>query len=880
MSKAEYPNRNALDDALQVYLRAMYSFVSECLGEELLREALRLPSDSNIEKEIEVKDIAHLIRPRTRWEDYFKKKFEVTDRYGKIRYYDAQSVTSLIVEGRNQVSHPPWDLDLEFTRAQLFLIAEVLGKINRPDAQREVETIRNDLFENTTQQLVEMAVEEEKAQHKKSIAKVKERLAAEKESNKELSKQVDDNTTELDKRAKKLDELSEQLFAAKENKKQLTSTSRQLKKVQAAHSKCAERLTSTEAERDNYKECFETASKDLKEAETEWQACEDSLAAMRNLFTVSTIGNMVFPPFETDSTVRILDRRNVDKQNYLLNLLEQKQPTVIYVQSEERIDQLLTLVGQEKADVIGKCNERTSEAEEVEILEKLENEELIAVVSNTVFSTLASPHRIEHFVFCHLVPGLDEFFKQCEPAFASEKHAYLHLIYDSEQDTNGLAQKYPNREVLVEMYRELRKLAGTNGDFIKTENAYSELDMEKPSIETGIAIFAELQLLERNGEIIKFLPSVNTDLNKSTIHRRGEQLKEETADFQAFQLERSIEQIWEEILTKLNLDSAQILRENYIHNVGFKVLETKVDVQSTMGTEQDKVTPPTPEVWPRRTLSAFDSLRQRASKNLYDTNNSIQSIGESTELNSPVADQQFREADDLDFHAPDPTGEYDDYENKYDLAMQFVQEHGVNALKQGIALLIENQGNPDYGFTEDETNMLRAFQNACEDSQTQSNQFTETVESSSIMSGADTEVEHVPKPARANAKVTEEQLREIQSRSEAGESNSELATEFNLSSTAIRFVVETTEGARNEIAVKVVELRINEEGSKPIAWKNIREKLGLKEDQFHKVIRPSEGYRTAVIERIKSLKSTEGGWEYNGKLSVLTGIEDIENYLE
>ena len=117
------------------------------------------------------------------------------------------------------------------------------------------------------------------------------------------------------------------------------------------------------------------------------------------------------------------------------------------------------------------------------------------------------------------------------------------------------------------MYRELKKLAGANGDFIKTENAYSELDMEKPSIETSLAIFAELQLLERNGEIIKFLPSVNTDLNKSTIYCRGEKLKEETADFQAFQLERSIEQIWEEILAKLSVNSEQILEASSVYEV-------------------------------------------------------------------------------------------------------------------------------------------------------------------------------------------------------------------------------------------------------------------------------------------------------------------------
>ena len=159
-------------------------------------------------------------------------------------------------------------------------------------------------------------------------------------------------------------------------------------------------------------------------------------------------------------------------------------------------------------------------------------------------------------------------------------------------------------------------------------------------------------------------------------------------------------------------------------------------------------------------------------------------------------------------------------------------------------------------------------------------QRTETVENDSESDVGDSEVNQVPKPERVNAKATEEQLREIQSRSAAGESNSELAKEFNLSPTAIRFIAETTEDTRNEIAVKVVELRINEDGSRPIAWKNIREELGLHNDHFHKVIRHSEGYRNAVIEQIKSLRSAEGGWQYSGKLSVLTGIEDIENYFE
>ena len=88
------------------------------------------------------------------------------------------------------------------------------------------------------------------------------------------------------------------------------------------------------------------------------------------------------------------------------------------------------------------------------------------------------------------------------------------------------------------------------------------------------------------------------------------------------------------------------------------------------------------------------------------------------------------------------------------------------------------------------------------------------------------------------------------------------------------------EADSNEVAVKVVEMRINASGSKPMSWRRIREKLGLKNDQFHKDIRHSAGYRKAVIDRIKSLKAQEGGWEYSGKLKALTGIEITEEELQ
>ena len=78
-------------------------------------------------------------------------------------------------------------------------------------------------------------------------------------------------------------------------------------------------------------------------------------------------------------------------------------------------------------------------------------------------------------------------------------------------------------------------------------------------------------------------------------------------------------------------------------------------------------------------------------------------------------------------------------------------------------------------------------------------------------------------------------------------------------SIAERYIPETTETDRDSVAAKVVEMRINSSGSKPMSWRRIREKLGLKNDQFRKVIRLSERYRKAVIQRIKKLRAQDGG---------------------
>ena len=573
-----WPNQEALNKALNIYRTYMRSFiifhlkkipgmnvediiidsVSDWRADEIDRSLSEEGRD--IKDIIDIDDFPLLVvgKKGINWKEVFRDPLNDDKEF--------QNQLWLIKTCRDQSwAHPPeGDAESEGTRAHLFLIADVLGKIKRIDKQHEVEIIRDDLFsDDTAERLVEAEerlkeVETENAEYRKSLLETKERLTDAESKNSKYEKDTAGLSKQVDEKENRIKKLLKQQKEAKaqneKSKKDLARTKRGLEKSEAAHT--------------DYKEHLTTQSKKLKatknkltSTQAEKNAFEKHLTATRNLLTAVGIGDQaVFPPLGTDAAVRVIDRRGTDKRSYLVKLIEQKQPTIIYVQSKEKINELLTRVVPEKADIIGKYSQQTSEAEETEILEKLEDRELMAVVSSTTLSTLTPVHPIEHFIFCHLVPGLDEFFKRCQPAFISKKNTYLHLIYNNEQDIEGfnewLVQKYPDREMLEKLYPKLKKLATTNGDFINTGSLYSELDIAKPGIETGLAIFEELQLLECNGESIKLLTPTGKKLDESETYRKGEKLKKETTDFCPFQLEHSIEQIWKKMLKELNIESS------------------------------------------------------------------------------------------------------------------------------------------------------------------------------------------------------------------------------------------------------------------------------------------------------------------------------------
>ncbi len=263
----------------------------------------------------------------------------------------------------------------------------------------------------------------------------------------------------------------------------------------------------------------------------------------------------VFPKLSDESAVKLVDKRNVNKKNYLLNLLAREESCIIYVRDEEMLDLLLTKLLPESIDGIARHTEATSETEETALLKQLETGELRTIASSRTFSRLQAFPFVKHIAFCHLASNQDLFFKRCDPAFATAETSYLHLIYNNTDEAemhNWVSEKYPTGDELRRLYGHIRAVIQSNG----TEG-YPEAEILKggfgtPSaLHTGLSIFEELQFIERQGKpgrrLVKLLSGEKSDLSRSPTYLRGEWIKQTSPAFIEFQLNENIVSMWERI---------------------------------------------------------------------------------------------------------------------------------------------------------------------------------------------------------------------------------------------------------------------------------------------------------------------------------------------
>ena len=238
----EFPNQEGLNKAFNIYRAAMRKFIISRLRqipgtnvESVVINSLEyrrvdevkrvlVHSDRNIESAIDINDFPHLVHKN--WREAFEVQLN-DDKTFRNQLW-------LIVECRNaDWAHPPeGDAESEGTRAHLFLIADVLGKINESDAKR-VREIRDQLFSHETE---EHPAEIENIAYKKRLADMIKHLDAEKSERTELEKQFKDKSD-------RLEEVEAEWIASE---KRLTDKSNLLGSTEAENTELKKRLSETE----------------------------------------------------------------------------------------------------------------------------------------------------------------------------------------------------------------------------------------------------------------------------------------------------------------------------------------------------------------------------------------------------------------------------------------------------------------------------------------------------------------------------------------------------------------------------------------------------------------------------------------------------------
>ncbi len=156
MQTTNRPNMDALRQAIDIYRDAMRQFIVRQLKrvqgagvEELIERALRdwqadefsrrLDENDDIESALDFNYFQFVVREH--WHAVFAQHFKDD--------MTVQNTIWVISNARNQIAHPgSQDIDAEYTRARLYDIADLLGRINVPSGKDKVEAIRDALSAN------------------------------------------------------------------------------------------------------------------------------------------------------------------------------------------------------------------------------------------------------------------------------------------------------------------------------------------------------------------------------------------------------------------------------------------------------------------------------------------------------------------------------------------------------------------------------------------------------------------------------------------------------------------------------------------------------------------------------------------------------------
>ncbi|MYB63997.1 hypothetical protein F4X73_04860 [Candidatus Poribacteria bacterium] len=494
-------------------MEAMSDFIVKKLNQKQTRIIIQ-----NYRKDtMECKDIASIFRDHNCW-PIFQEHFKRVDKH-----FDVRSVVHLIVEGRNRASHrPSWDLNPDFTQAQLFMIAEILSKIDRPTQQREVKAIRDNLFyDNTKDLLAEVEerikkLESEKQEYEKRNVELSESLA-------EKSKSLQDAVSERDEHEKNTTEL-------KKTKAEITKLNKELLGTKEELGEAKESIV-------DYKERLVNTAKELKDTKTSLLTSEESLSnkpdkqqeieVIRDQLVLDHTENQI-----SEISERLLAAENEKKElkKKLANTKRQLEKSdKENLQNKERIEELKNVEDEKKKSdhQVSKLQKEVREYEEKWHLSK----ENLKTANQRIKESKKEKKSLEERV-TELEQQFEEVTKQNEDYKKRPKASEENLSNTSEKFTPLQEEKRDNRERTHATENELAKVKNENKN--NNENISKRQGSQNKKVSQSSRWSGHKKVRDVVRDAVRVLTQDKTDVEftikdvNSVIHKTDSNFKNNT----------------------------------------------------------------------------------------------------------------------------------------------------------------------------------------------------------------------------------------------------------------------------------------------------------------------------------------------------------------
>jgi single-stranded-DNA-specific exonuclease len=251
--------------------------------------------------------------------------------------------------------------------------------------------------------------------------------------------------------------------------------------------------------------------------------------------------------------IKIEDHRGTpDKKKHLRKLIQTGEKSLFYVRDDSAIDQLIKIIKpiipENDLEV---CYSTTTEDESDKIKSMFIDNKLKIIISSVPIKKQLTG--LKHLVFCHPVSTKDVFVSSCSPVIEASDKVHIHLIFnnnDIDLLTTNLNQQYPDRQLLVNVYKKIKDLY--KDEPISFDTVLNGMKLDEPKdlvVSRCIDIFEELSFVKRqldDGKItISLLPEPDKrrNLNESQIYSDGNRIKSEWAEFSRFISSKTAEEI-------------------------------------------------------------------------------------------------------------------------------------------------------------------------------------------------------------------------------------------------------------------------------------------------------------------------------------------------